>query len=61
MFHLMNLEDYPTFLEDSYIIHLMYLEVRDSFDVLGRFMNMYIMVIMKDLLAFLDNRIMIAL
>ena len=51
----MNLEDYSTYLEDSFIIHLMYLEVRDSFDVLGRFVNLYIMVIMKDPLAFLDN------
>ena len=31
------------------------MEVRDSFDVLGRFVNLYIMVIMKDFLAFLDN------
>ena len=45
MFHPMNLED-------SYIIHLMYL---DSSDVPKRFVNIYIMVIMKDLLAFLDN------
>ena len=55
MFHPMNIEDYPMYLEDSYIIHLMYLEVHDSSDVLGRFMNLYIMVIMKNLLAFLDN------
>ena len=39
----------------------MYLEVRDSCDVSGRFVNLYIMVIMvalsimKDLLAFLNN------
>ena len=49
------------YLEDLYIIHLMYLEVRDSCDVSGRFVNLYIMVIMvalsimKDLLAFLNN------
>ena len=55
MFHPMNLEDYPTYLEDSCIIHLMYLEVFDSSDVPERFMNLYIMVIIKDLLAFLDN------
>ena len=54
MFHPMNIEDYPTYLEDSCIIHL-YLEVRDSSDVPRRFVNLYIMVIMKDLLAFLDN------
>ena len=38
---------------------MMYLEVRDSFDIPERFMNIYIMVlivvIMKDLSAFLDN------
>ena len=51
----MNLEDYPTYLEVSCIIHLMYLEVRDSSDVIGRFVNLYITVITKDLLAFLDN------
>ena len=37
----------------------MYLEVRDSSDVLRRFVNLYIMVlmvaIMKDLSVFLDN------
>ena len=55
MFHPMNLEDYPTHLEDSYIFHLMYLEICDPFDVSGRFVNLYIMVIMKDFLAFLDN------
>ena len=33
----------------------MYLEVRDSFDILGRVVNLCIMVIMKDLLAFQDN------
>ena len=54
-FHPIKLEDYLTYLEDSCIIHLMYLEVCDLSDVLGRFMNLYIMVIMKDLLAFLDN------
>ena len=50
---------HPTYLEDSCIIHLMYLEVRDSFDVPEIFVNLYIMVlmfaIMKDLSAFLDN------
>ena len=55
MFHLMNLKDYPTYLEDSCIIYLMYLEVLDSSYVPGRFMNLYIMIIMKYLLAFLDN------
>ena len=55
MFHPMNLEDYPMYLEDLCIIHLKYLKVHDSFDVLGRFVNLYIMVILKDLLAFLDN------
>ena len=56
MFHQMNLKDYPMYLEDSCIIHLMYLEVRDSGDVPEIFVNLYIMVIMKNLLAFLDNR-----
>ena len=51
----MNLEDYLMYLEDLCIIHLMYLGVRDSFDVPERFVNLYIMVIMKDLLTFLDN------
>ena len=46
MFHPMNLEDYPMYLEDSCIIHLMYLKVCDSSDVPGRFMNLYLMVIM---------------
>ena len=55
MFHPINLEDYPTYLEVSCIIHLMYQEVRDSVDVTGRFMNLYIMVIITNLLAFLDN------
>ena len=55
MFHPMNLEDYPTYLKDSCIIHLIYLEVHNSSDVLRRFVNLYIMVIMKNLLAFLDN------
>ena len=45
MFHPMNLEIHLTYLEDSYIIHLIYLEVRDSSDVLERFVNLYIMVI----------------
>ena len=48
-----------TYLEDSCIIHLMYLEVRDSSYVPERFVNLYIMVlivaIMKDLSTFLDN------
>ena len=43
------------YLEDSCIIHLMYLEVRDSSDLSKRFENLYIMVIMNDLLAFLNN------
>ena len=55
----MNLKIHPTYLEDLCIIQLMYLEVRDSSDVPKRFMNLYIMVfmvaIMNDLLAFLDN------
>ena len=55
MFHPMNLKDYSTYLEDSCIIHLIDLEVRDLSDILGRFVNLYIMVIMKDLLAFLYN------
>ena len=55
MFHPMNLEDYPTYFEDSCIIHLMFLKIRNSSDVLGRFMNLYIMVIMKYLVAFQDN------
>ena len=55
MFHPINLEDYLTYLEDSCTIHLMYLKVHDSSDASGRFMNLYIMVIMKDLLAFLYN------
>ena len=42
-------------LEDSCIIHLMYLEVHDLSNVSGRFVNLYIKIIMKDLLAFLDN------
>ena len=46
MFHPMNLEDYPTYLEDSCVIHLMYLKVHDSPDVLGIYMNLYVMVIM---------------
>ena len=46
MLHPMNLEDYPMYLEDSCIIHLMYLEVHDSSDVPRRFVNLYIMVIM---------------
>ena len=50
---------HPMYLEDSCIIHLMYLEVRDSSNVPKRFMNLYIMVlmvaIMKPLLAFLNN------
>ena len=37
----------------------MYLEVRNSFDVLGRFVNLYIMVlmvaIMKDFSVFIDH------
>ena len=37
---------HPTYLEDSCILHLTYLEVRDSSDVLGRFVNLYIMAIM---------------
>ena len=45
MFHPMNLEDYPTYLEDSCIIYLMYLEVRDSSYVLERIVNLYIRVI----------------
>ena len=56
MFHPMNLEDYSTYLEDSCIVHLMYLKVCDSFDVPRRFMNLYIMVIIKNLLTFLNNR-----
>ena len=36
-------------------MHLMYLEVRNSSDVPRRFVNPYIMVIMKYLLSFLDN------
>ena len=55
MFHLMNLEDYSTYLEVSCVIHLMYLEVRDSSDIPRRFVNLYIMIIMKDLLVSLDN------
>ena len=55
MFHPMNLENYPTYLEDSCIIHLMYLEVHDPSNVPRRFVTLYIMVIMKNLLAFLDN------
>ena len=55
MFYPINLKNYPTYLENSCIIHLMYIEVCDSYDVPERFMNLYIMVIMKDLLAFLDN------
>ena len=55
MFHPINLEYYPTYLEDLCIIHLMYLKVRDSSDVPGRFVKLYIMVIMKDFLTFLDN------
>ena len=39
MFHLMNLQEYLTYLKDS-------LEVRDSSDVPGRFVNLYLMVIM---------------
>ena len=50
MFHPINLKDYPMYLED-----LMYLEVRNLSDVPRRFVNLYIMVIMKDFLAFLDN------
>ena len=38
------------YLEDLCIIHLMYLEVRNLFDVPRRFVNLYIMVIMKDFL-----------
>ena len=37
---------HPMNLEDSYIIHLMYLDICDLSDVLGRFVNLYIMVIM---------------
>ena len=51
----MNLEDYPMYLEDSCIIYLTYLKVRDSSDITGRSVILYIMVITKDLLAFLDN------
>ena len=47
MFHPMNLEDYLMYLENLCIIHLMYLKVRDSSDVHERFVNLYIMVIMK--------------
>ena len=55
MFYPMYLEDYPMYLEYSYIIHLMYLEVYDLSNVPERFVNLYIMVIIKDLLAFIDN------
>ena len=53
MFHPMNLEDYPTYLEVYHSLDVS--GIRDSYDVLGRFVNLYIMVIMKDLLAFIDN------
>ena len=47
------------YLEDSCIIHLMYLEVRDSSYIPERFVNLYIMVlmvaIMKNLSTFIDN------
>ena len=46
MFHSMNLKIHPTYLEDLCIIHLMYIEVRDSSDVPRRFLYLYIMVIM---------------
>ena len=46
---------HPINLGDSCIIRLMYLEVCDSFNVSGRFVNLYIMIIIKDLLAFQDN------
>ena len=55
MFYPMYLEDYPMYLKYSYIIHLMYLEVYDLSNVPERFVNLYIMVIIKDLLAFIDN------
>ena len=35
--------------------HSLAIEVHDLSNVSGRFVNLYIMVIMKDLLAFLDN------
>ena len=41
-----------TYLENLCIIYLIYLEVRDSFDVLGRFVNLYIMVIIVSTMAF---------
>ena len=44
-----TLKIHPAYLEDSCIIHLMYLEFRDSSNVLGRFVNIYIMVIMISL------------
>ena len=46
---------YSTYFENSCIIHLMYLEVRDSSNVPRRFVNQYIMIIMNNLLTFTDN------
>ena len=53
------LKIHQTYLENLCIIHLKYLEVRDSSNVLERFVNLFIMVIlvviMKDFSTFLGN------